>query len=258
MKTSFYFVLWILIYPLLGLINNSFIDNNSFFVAIAIVWGLSWLLNRLMPATLNYERVSDVVPILENVYTGNVTAFGKLLSRDTVIETITAIYFIVTTFVIGITVFKYGVNDWFALIVFGFFTYGAIYRSVILNKARVSLKENPVPEQCMEIANGTYKLNYTSYYEARHNSTYEHILPPRPRYFKMFQVFSLVVAALAALLGIIYIVLAIILIVSQSGIANEALAGMYFLYGSLATYFGIKDFISILQSFNKKSLNEVV
>lgn len=28
MKTSFYFVLWILIYPLLGLISNIFIDNK--------------------------------------------------------------------------------------------------------------------------------------------------------------------------------------------------------------------------------------
>ncbi len=41
MKTSFYFVVWILIYPLLGLLHNSFIDNNSFLVALAAVWGLS-------------------------------------------------------------------------------------------------------------------------------------------------------------------------------------------------------------------------
>ncbi|MCM1140838.1 MAG: hypothetical protein NC453_19895 [Muribaculum sp.] len=253
MKTSFYFVLWILIYPLLGLINNSFIDNNSFFVAIAVVWGLSWLLNRLMPETLTYERVSDVAPILESVYTGNVTAFGKRLSRETVIETVTAIYFLVTTFVIGIAVFKYGVNDWFALIVFGFFTYGAISRSVILNKARVSLKDNPLPEQCMEIADGTYKLDYASYYEERQNTTYEQMLPPRPRFFKVFQVFSIVVAVLAAILGLIYIALAIIVMMSQSGMAGEALAGMYFLYGSLAAYFGIKDCISIIQSFRTKT-----
>ena len=39
MKTSFYFVLWILIYPILGLFNNSFIDNSAFIVAFAIVLG---------------------------------------------------------------------------------------------------------------------------------------------------------------------------------------------------------------------------
>lgn len=58
MKTSFYFVLWILIYPILGLFHSSFIDNNSYIVALAIVLGLSWILNRLMPTTLSYEHVS--------------------------------------------------------------------------------------------------------------------------------------------------------------------------------------------------------
>lgn len=37
MRTSFYFVLWILIYPILGLFNNSFTDNNAFIVALAIM-----------------------------------------------------------------------------------------------------------------------------------------------------------------------------------------------------------------------------
>ncbi len=37
MKTSFYFVLWILIYPILGLLNNSFINENSFVVPLAFI-----------------------------------------------------------------------------------------------------------------------------------------------------------------------------------------------------------------------------
>lgn len=86
MKTSFYFVLWILIYPILGLFNNAFIDNNAFIVAIAAVWGLSWLLNRAMPETLTYESASQMAPILEDVYTGNVSAFMKRLSRESNIE----------------------------------------------------------------------------------------------------------------------------------------------------------------------------
>lgn len=252
MKTSFYFVLWIFIYPLLGLINNSFIDNNSFFVAIAVVWGVSWLLNRLMPETLTYERMSEEVPILENVYTGNVSAFGKRLSRETMIETVTAIYFLVTTFVIGMAVFKYGINDWFALVVFAFFTYGAISRATNLNKARVSLKENPLPEQCMEIADETYKLDYASYYEARQNTTYEQMLPPRPRLFKAFLIFSIVLASIAILMGFFFIATAIITMLDELSVTTEVLAGMYFLYGSLASYFGIKDFTSIIQSFNHK------
>ena len=143
MKTSFYFVLWILIYPILGLLNNSFIDNNAFIVALAVVWGLSWLLNRIMPNTLTYERALNVAPILEDVYTGNVASFSKRLSKEATIELVTAIYFIVTTIVIAIAIFKAGVNDWIALLIFGFFTFGAISRSARLIKAKINLKNNP-------------------------------------------------------------------------------------------------------------------
>ena len=111
MKTSFYFVLWILIYPILGLFNNDFITENAFVVAIAVVWGLSWLLNRMMPEILTYERVSQIAPTMENIYTGNVNAFIKRLRTETRIETFTSIYFLVTTVVIAYAVFKVGVND---------------------------------------------------------------------------------------------------------------------------------------------------
>lgn len=139
MKTSFYFVLWIMIYPILGLFNNSFIDNNAFVVALVAVWGLSWLLNQVMPKTLTYERVTQVAPILEDVYTGNVASFGKRLTRESIIELVTAIYFTLTTILICVAVFVVGINDWIALIVFGLFTFGAINRAITLIKAKSSL-----------------------------------------------------------------------------------------------------------------------
>lgn len=255
MKTSFYFVLWILIYPILGLFNNDFINNNAFIVALAVVWGLSWLLNRLMPKTLTYERVSQIAPILEDVYTENVASFGKRLTQESTIELVTAIYFVVTTIVIGIAVFIAGINDWIALIIFGFFAFGAIGRTTNLMKAKSSLHENPTGEQCMEIATETYKLDYASYYEQRQEVSYKEMLPPRPQHFKAFQVFSIIIAVIAALLGLFYITTAIFIILGSSSFEAGAFAGMYFLYGSLATYFGIKDIITILQYFKaKKSL----
>ena len=253
MKTSFYFVLWILIYPILGLLNNEFINNNAFFVAIVVVWGLSWLLNRVMPKTLAYERASQIAPILEDVYTGNVSSFSKRLSSDTLIETVTAIYFSVTTLVVAMTIFLVGINDWVALIVFGFFTIGAISRSIKLGKAKAALHSNPTPEECMDIAADVYQLDYASYYEEHEGVDYADILPPKPRYFKGFQIFSLVVAAIAAILGLLYIVSGILIMFNGRSIEIGALAGMYFLYGSLATYFGVKDIITIAKSFKKES-----
>lgn len=252
MKTSFYFVLWILIYPILGLFNNDYIAEHSFVVAIAIVWCLSWLLNRMMPDTLTYERVSQMAPILENVYTGNVSAFIKRLRSEARIETFTSIYFLVTTAVIAYAVFKAGVNDWIALIVFGFFTFGAISRSISLSKALMTVKSNPTPEQCAETAEEVYKFNYASYYEGRQSYPYEQMLPPRPRHFKAFQIFSIIMAGICSMLGLLYIVLATIVMIGSTSLAADAVAGMYLLYGSLATYFGIKDFVSIIQSLTHK------
>ena len=180
MKPSFYFVLWILIYPILGLFNNSFIDNNSFVVALAIVIGLSWLLNRMMPDTLTYERASQIAHILEDVYTGNVSSFKKHLVRESNIETVTAIYFIVTTIVIALAIFKAGVNDWIALVIFGYLSYVFISQSISLIRARAALKSNPTPEQCMEIADDTYKLDYASYYDAHNGVSYQDMLPRSP------------------------------------------------------------------------------
>lgn len=252
MKTSFYFVLWIIIYPILGLFNNDFIANNSFVVAIAVVWGMSWLLNRMMPETLTYERVSQIAPVMENVFTGNVSAFIKRLRTETRIETFTSIYFLVTTAVIAYAVFKAGVNDWIALIVFGFFTFGAISRSINLSKALSTVKFNPTLEQCAEIAEEVYKLDYDAYNEGRQSYTYEQMLPGRPQHFKAFQIFSIVIAGICSLLGLLYVILAAIVMIGSDSLAADALAGMYLLYGSLATYFGIKDFSSITQSLKNK------
>ena len=100
----------------------------------------------------------------------------------------------------------------------------------------------------MEISDETYKLDYASYYEARSNVPYEEMLPPKPRFFRVFKIFSTVIAAIASLLGLLYIVLGIIIMASQSSLEAGAVAGMYFLYGSLAAYFGVKDFISVIHS----------
>ena len=121
--------------------------------------------------------------------------------------------------------------------------------------AKSSLNENPTGEQCMEIATETYKLDYASYYEQRQEVSYKEMLPPRPHHFKAFQIFSIIIAVIAALLGLFYITTAIFIILGSSSFEAGAYAGMYFLYGSLATYFGIKDIITTSQYFTaKKSL----
>lgn len=247
MKTSFYFVLWIMIYPLLGLIGGSFINNNSFFVALIAVWGLSWLLNGSMPETIQYERTCRMGEIMEDAYTGNVAAFGKRLSRQAIVEVVGACYFIVSTAVLLLMTIN-GYSDWIALAVFAFLSLGAIARSVTLIKADSSLKRNPTAGQCAEISDKVYDLNYEAYAQDRAGYTLQEMLTPRPRHFKAFQIFSMVMAVIAAVLGLIFIVRGAALFLPRYSFEAGAYGGMQLLYGALALYFGVRDIIDIVRS----------
>lgn len=247
MKTSFYFVLWIIIYPLLGLLHNDFINNNSFFVALILIWALSWFLNRNMPDTLRFERISTAYPVLENVYKGNVEAFRKNLGSMALAETVTSLYFCLAAVVIIVTSMKTK-GGWFELIIFGIFAVSVIIRSSKLVNAYLRLRKNPTPDECALIAEDTYKLDYTAYYEQRRDRTFAEMFPARPGNYKGFLIFSAVVAVVAAVLGVITVIFAIIMSYAYASVDVVFMTGMYFLYGSLATYFGLRDLLSCLRS----------
>lgn len=248
MKTSFFFVVWIVIYPLLGLLHNSFIDQNAFIVALLAVWGMSWLINRTMPETLAYERASQIAPILEDIFTGNLIHFRKRVTRQTIIEAVTSFYFLITTLVLILSIARYGGSDWLALIIFALFTYSTVARSIRLLRDYSRLKAHTTKEECERIAADTYGLDYEAYAENRERCSYTDILPPRPTHFKAFQILSMVFSGICVCLGLIYIVMGLGVMLSNDSVRAGAIAGMYFLYGSLATYFGIKDLISSVSS----------
>ena len=251
MKTSFYFFLWIIIYPLLGLTHSSWVYQNSFIVALFIVWILSWILNKNMPETLKYEGISEMSTIMEEVFTGNIQSFRKRLSRRVVVDFITSVYMGVAFVFILFSMMKGSADDWIALLIFGFFAFGAISRAVKLNQVNQRLNQNPTKEECAVVIQEIYQIDYTSYYNARLYSTAEAMLPPQPKHFKAFQIFSFVIAIVCALFGLFYLILSIIILAENR--SAEAISGgiMYFLYGSLAAYFGIKDSVSCINYFKR-------
>ncbi|MCH5234624.1 MAG: hypothetical protein J1E16_04965 [Muribaculaceae bacterium] len=257
MKTSFYFFLWIIIYPLLALLHNPWVYQNSFIVALFVVWGLSWVLNRNMPETLRYERVSEMATILEEVYSGNIKAFRQRLSRMVTVEFITAIYLGVAFVFVLFSMVRGSADDWIALLIFGFFAFGAISRSVKLNQAYARIKQNPSPEECASVVEGIFRVDYSGYYSNRTHTTAEAMLPPQPRHFKAFQVFSLIIAIICALFGLFYLIMSIIILAENR--SAEAISGgiMYFLYGSLAAYFGTKDSVTCFYYFKKEKRNKI-
>lgn len=252
MKTSFYFFLWIIIYPLLGLIHSPWIYQNSFIVALFVVWVLSWILNKNMPDTLRYEKVSEMTAIMEEVYNGDISAFRTRLSRKVTIDFITAVYMgVAFVFILFSMIRGGGADDWIALLIFGFFAFGTISRAVKLNQVNFRLKYNPTREECAKAIEEIYRVDYSSYHNARMYTNAEAMLPPRPKNFKIFQIFSLIIAIICALFGLFYLIMSIILLAENR--SAEAISGgiMYFLYGSLAAYFGIKDSVDCINYFRR-------
>lgn len=251
MKTSFYFFLWIIIYPLLGLFHNQWIYQNSFIVALFIVWGLSWFLNKNMPDTLRYEKMSGMVDILENVFTGNVKAFMKRLSRMVTIDFITAVYLGAAFVFVLFSMMRGSADDWIALAVFGFFAFGTLSRAVRLNNVYRQIKRTPTAEECAAVVDETFAVNYEEYYNTRILSSVDAMLPPQPRYFTAFQILSLIIAIVCALFGLFFLILSVIILSGNGGPAAISGGIMNLLYGSLATYFGIKDTIDCISYFKR-------
>ena len=236
---------------MLGLLHNPWVYQNSFIVALFIVWGLSWILNKNMPDTLRYERLSELVSVLEEVYTGNVKAFIQRLSRMVTVEFITAIYLGVAFVFVLFSMVRGSADDWIALLIFGFFAFGAISRAVKLNQIYSRIKYNPTPDECAAVVEEAFRVDYAGYYNNRIHTSAQAMLPPQPRNFKVFQIFSLIIAILCALFGLYYLILSIIMLVESN--SAETISGgiMYFLYGSLAAYFGIKDTVNCINYFKQ-------
>lgn len=252
MKTSFYFVVWIVIYPLLGFLGNAWIDEHSFFVALICVWALSWFLNQVMPETIAYERKFSLAQIMNEVYTCNVDGFRRRLSRMSMIEFIGLLYF-VATFLFTLFIMKVGGSTGiFELIVFGLLAAGTIINTVKLQKYSRQLRKNPDPQESVAIVE-EMGMDYTTYYEERQNSDQNALVPPAPRNFSIFQIFSLIAAGICTLLGIVFIILAILYFVGNTSFGATSFGIMFLLYGSLATYYGIKDCISSFSYFKLKS-----
>lgn len=245
MKTSFYFLIWIAIYPLLALIPGAAIQNYSFLVALLIVFGLSYLLQRTMMPTLRYEHALTAVTTLDRLYYGNVKAIRTQLLHAMLIENLSAVYFAATTLILVMMIIRgsFGENI-AALVIFVFMTIGAFNRAARLTKANSEIRRNPTPEQCILTVQEVYGLNYTEYYNTRLGRPLKDMLPPRPKHFKLYLVTSLVIAAICALLGgAMAIIGALEMVLSP---LREAFAGgiINMLYGTLALYFGVRDFIT--------------
>jgi hypothetical protein len=231
--------------------DNSFVEKYSFVIAMAVVYAISKLLNFAMPNILAYERITHIADVLESVYTGNVAAVTKRVKRDTLIEAITAVYFVCTVIAIVLAIGKGFLSEIFALFVFGYLMYTSIARSYMLYKAYSFLKSEPTPENCVYIVDNAYRLDYASFYDDHEGKCLAEMLSPRPKMYKFAAIVSFIVAIVCTLLGLLFVFNGVMTAVFTSA---SAVGGSVFLYGSLATYFGVKDVIECWHALKYRTM----
>lgn len=239
MKTSFYFVLWIGLYILIGIFGSQWMQYNSFFVALVAVWAISGLLNSVTTNQRAYMENREGAAFYELVYQNDFRRYLGIFRRHFWFDAATFIYFVITVvFLIMIR------ESWLIIAIFAFFGYGS---AVTMNKSYKVLSEVrqaghiELDEESMEQFN-RYKEGREAGYAA--NQMY----PEASWKDKLLRGCNFGFAILSIILGIVYICFYVPgLLMHGSNLMGSA---MLVAYGGLAFIYGINDLTTSIKGYN--------
>ncbi len=91
MKTSFYFVLWILSYLLLDLLNIPFLHKGFivfFAFACIIVFFITFIIRKLLKKSIEYQKMCKAAFILEMAYNNDYKKYKQQAQIKMTIHTV--------------------------------------------------------------------------------------------------------------------------------------------------------------------------
>lgn len=252
-KKVFYFFFWLYLIFLIAEITTfhesdyeyevsagaSFGDLVMLFIPILICIGM--IVKNFIPDIIAYEKTLTDNHILEDVYTMNVTSFRKRLKRDTYLACLSAAYFSIVAISSFILL---SATLLLPVAIFIYVAVRAIFRSINVVKAYSMLKRNPTSQTCLDIAEYTYDLDYTSYYEDHQGRTYKEVFPPVPRYYNFFRFTSIIFAAITACAAMT--IVSLLLLGGSSGYPGMLLTIVIIQPFALALFLSIKDLITYI------------
>lgn len=260
MKKFFYFFFWL--FMIFGIADNyeyevsagaSFGDLVMLFIPIVICIGM--IVKNFMPDIIAYEKTLTHYPMLEDVYMMNVTSFRKRLKRDTYIACLSAAYFSIVAISFFPLLIAISIAFIFPAPIFIYVIYvvvRAIFRSINFVKAYSMLKRNPTSQTCLDIAEYTYDLDYTTYYEERQDRSFKEVFPPVPRYYNFFRFLSIIFSVITITACIAMTIVPLIL-KGNSGYLDIFFTIVIIQPFALALFLGIKDLITYI--FTLKPIN---
>lgn len=245
MKTSFYFVMWIMIYPILELTGVPFLQENSFFVAMFVVmFGVPYLTRKIFEKDLIYYQQKHTIDHLETIYSNNVAKLKKELMLNIVLNCVVFIYFV--SYVVGLLVLQVP-DALLQYIVFGVLS--ILAGSWIVKNAGKYMRlkdvkcfdENSIDEVLPVDAQPIYE----QYKAQRATASYQQICDTLGKGGKALKITSIVFSIACILLGIglIYLWLPIFF----ADINGEFIIMAMVVYASMAIYYGITDLIQSIR-----------
>lgn len=245
MKTSFYFVFWILIYPLIDLLNIPFLSENSFFIAcVFIMFILPKIVNRIFEKDLIYRQQKANIDSLEDIYSNNLTKIRKNIFTNILLTGVSFIYFV--SFIIGIYILSFS-DSILLYIVFGFLS--IVYGIGLIKQLRLywELKNIELIDEdsiylLIDDNNMPY---YENYYESRQSNSYNDICSQLGNPRKAFKITSIIFSIISIILGITLLIIWLpVLLYANTG---ESFIIAMILYAGMAFFYGVKDIIETIR-----------
>lgn len=238
MKTSFYLALWAIIILLSRLIiPYEYIPNVeiTYITTIIIVTCLYWIINHtrsaqeyfLYETKLQRIRTFESIP---NIYESNTKRLSFYF-----LWYLTIVYFGISVIAITWTLFCLNVKDWWIRIDWlGLITFFVFATLIIIRGVRV--------------INNRKSSNHIVLPDVKHQEEYiNHVKSTMSKNFYRFNLLNMIFGIFSIILGLLVLSSAVYLFVTHEENRAIGLACIFYLYGSLATYFGIKDIITISQ-----------
>ena len=245
MKTSFYFVMWICIYPILELTGVPFLQENSFFVAFLVVmFAIPHLTKKIFEKDIVYSHNKHVIDYFETIYTNNIAKIKKRLMTNIILNSVVFVYFV--SYVIGILLL--GIPDaLMQYIIFGVLS--LLAGSWIAKNVSQYMKIKDIEE--FDEDNIEYVIAekdlpvYESYKAQRAEMSYEQMLASLGNGGKMLKITSIVFAIVCTFLGLVFVYMWLPLLLF--GFKGELLIIAMVVYASMAVYYGINDLIESIR-----------
>lgn len=247
MKTSFYFVAWILVYLLIDLLNIQLLEENSFVSACIIVWGGAYIINKVFATNVQNQHIREWVKFFEKIYTDDVVGLKKEIFKGLLLEISATVYLLLS--IIGFATLNAG--EFIVYVVFGFFFLLSCKNSYKLLVKYNSIKNKDslsefTDDSIMDFLTEEEIDCYNSYLSERAERSFEEMYPPKERSYMIFQIASVIFSVISLLLGVVLLVcwLPLFFLANQGGFLITAIV----MYASMACYYGIKDLIETLKS----------